>query len=183
MAVESAIKLSIIAEHYALAMAELGEKHKLLDEFKSDLAVIKATLDTNRELGMFLEHPGIPATDKKDIADKIFGGHISGYVLNLLKLLVDRNRISVYSSLVRHYNKILNKKRNITVAQVITAIETDDETRQRIKNKLKNLFTQNIELEQQVDPAIIGGIIVKISGRVIDGSIKTRLENMKKQLL
>ena len=183
MAVESEIKLSIIAEHYALAMAELGEKHNLLDEFKSDLAAIEATLDENKELTMFLEHPSIPHTDKKDIADKIFGERISKYTLNLLKLLMDRNRISVYSSLVRHYNKILNKKRNITVAQVITAIEIDDETKQRIKNKLQSLFTQNIELESQVDPAIIGGMVIKISGRVIDGSIKTRLENMKKQLL
>ncbi|MFH0702364.1 MAG: ATP synthase F1 subunit delta [bacterium] len=180
---ENIIGLTIIADRYAIALIELGEKINRLDIFNDDLFRVKATFEANKELVKFLEHPIIPLKDKKDVIDSIFKNFISQYIINLLKLLLDINRIFIFSFIVEHYHKILNQKRNIVVAQVITAIKIEDDIKNKVKNQLEELFNMKIELEPKIDSDIIAGMIIKVGDRIIDGSIKTKLENMKKQLI
>lgn len=183
MSNRSNIELSNIADRYAIALIELAERSGMLDVFESDLSVINATINSNKDLFMFLTHPVIPLTDKKDIIDSIFKNSVSSYVLNLLKLLLDRNRLFVFSSIVSHYNDILNKKRNLVIAKVITAIEIDESIKNRLKSRLEEFLNSSIKLDLKIDPDIIAGMVVKVNGKVIDGSIRTKLENMKRQLI
>jgi len=177
------IGLSTIAERYANALIELGEKYDQLDTYNSDLALVSATLKSHTDLTRFLEHPTIPIGDKKEIIENIFKKAVSQNILNTLKLLLDRNRMFLFYSIASHYIEILNNKRNITVAEVFTAIEIDEETKNRVKSQLEKLFNKNINLEHKIQPDIIAGMVVKVGDRVIDGSIKARLENMKKQMI
>jgi F-type H+-transporting ATPase subunit delta len=78
---------------------------------------------------------------------------------------------------------MLNKKRNISIAEVITAVEIDENTVQKLKYKLEEVFNCTVEITHSVDSEIIAGMIVKIGDKTIDGSIKTKFENMKKQLI
>jgi F-type H+-transporting ATPase subunit delta len=175
--------LSIIANRYATAFIGLAETHNLLDKLDFDLVLVKETLKENAELKDFLEHPLIQANDKKEVIDSIFQKHVSFYTLNLIKLLIDKNRIFVLSRIADHYRELLNKKRNISTAQIITAVEIDEYTRNRIREKLENMFNQTINIETLTDKEIIAGMIVRVGDKIIDGSIKTKLENMKKQLI
>lgn len=174
--------LSIIANRYATALIELGEKFDQLDIFDADLSNINASFEQNKELLTFLKHPSIPLDEKKDFIDTIYRNYVSQHTLNLLKLLLDRNRIFIFPSITSHYTDILNTKRNIVIAKVITAIEIDEEIRNKVKSKLENVLNKNVKMEIKIDPEIIAGMIVKISDRIIDGSTKTKLEKMKKQL-
>ncbi|MEI8388592.1 MAG: ATP synthase F1 subunit delta [bacterium] len=175
--------LSIIADRYALAFMELAEKHDLFDKFNSDLALIKETINANKDLKDFLEHPLIQLNDKKDVIDRIFRESVSIYTLNLVKLLIDKNRTHIIALLTDHYKLLLNKKRNISTAQIITAVEIDEDTKNRVKEKLERVFSQTIEIETIIDKEIIAGMIVKVGDKIIDGSIKTKFENMKKQVI
>lgn len=177
------IGLSTIADRYANALIELGEKYFQLDLYKTDLGLILATLNSHKDLTKFLEHPTIPISDKKEIIESIFKDAISTNILNTLKLLLDRNRMFAFESIYNHYSEILNTKRNIAVAHVFTAIEIDEEIKNRVKDQLEKLFNKNITLEHTVKPEIIAGMVVKVGDRVIDGSIKAKLENMKKQMI
>ena len=177
------IGISTIADRYATAMIDLGEKSDQLDILADDLSRINETFKSSDELLTFLEHPTITSDDKKDVVDKVFKDTISQYALNLLKLLLDRNRIFLFPAIGSHYNDILNKKRNITLARIITAIDIDEDTKNQVKRKLERAFNQNIKIAAKVDPDIIAGMIVKIGDKTIDGSIRTKLENMKKQLI
>ncbi|MDD3013406.1 MAG: F0F1 ATP synthase subunit delta [Candidatus Gastranaerophilales bacterium] len=177
------IGLSTIADRYANALIELGEKCEQLDIYNTDLGLILATFASHKDLNRFLEHPTIPIGDKKEIIENIFKGAVSPNILNTLKLLLDRNRIFIFPSIVYHYTEILNKKRNIAIAEVFTAIEIDEEIKIRVKNQLEKLFNKTINLEHKIQPDIIAGMVVKVGDRVIDGSIKARLENMKKQMI
>ena len=179
----STFNLSIIAERYAVAIFELAEQNNLLDKIGQDLSLINNTIQSSKELDAFLVHPTIPVEEKKEVIEKIFKNLIAQYTLNFVKLLLDRNRLFILPSIIGHYIKILNKKRNITVAEVITAIYIDEETITRVREKLEILFHSKIELKTSVDSEIIAGMIIKISDKVIDGSIKTKFENMKKQLI
>jgi len=175
--------LSIITNRYASAFMDLAEKQDMFDKFDSDLALVKETINTNKDLKDFLEHPLIQSNDKKDAIDSIFREHISNYTLNLIKLLIDKNRVLILSFLADHYKALLNKKRNISTAQIITAVEIDEEVKNRIKEKLERVFSQTIEVKTSIDKEIIAGMIVKIGDKIIDGSIKTKFDNMKKQLI
>lgn len=175
--------LSIIADRYALAFMDLAQRQEMFDRFDSDLALVKETVDVNKDLKDFLEHPLIQSNDKKEVIDKIFREHVSVYTLNLIKLLIDKNRIHILAILAEHYKVLLNKKRNISTAQIITAIEIDEDTKNRVKEKLQRVFSMTIEVETQIDKEIIAGMIVKVGDKIIDGSIKTKFENMKKQVV
>ena len=177
------IGISIIAKRYSDALIELGEKGAQLDEFDKDLQNIRATLDLNEDLVIFLEHPTISVDEKKEIIDRIFGNFISKYVMNFMKLLLDKNRIFIFPAIVSNYHLTLNKIRNISVANIITAVEIDEETINRVKEKLEKLFKQKIEVQKIVDPEIIAGMIIKVGDKTIDGSIKTKLENMKRHII
>lgn len=175
--------LSIITNRYAKAFIELAEKTDMFDKFNSDLMLAKETFEQNKELKDFIGHPLIQTCDKKEAIDDIFRNHISVYSLNLLKILIDKNRIFILSGLSGHYSNLLDKKRNITVAQVITAIEIDEATKNRVKEKLQSLLNTAIKINSSVNKDIIAGMTIKIGDKIIDGSIKTKLETMKKQLI
>ena len=174
--------ISLIAERYAIALFDLGEKDNRLDEYDADLQKINATFSSSTDLVMFLEHPTVNIDDKKEIIDSIFKNQVSQYILNLMKLLLERNRIFIFTAIVNNFHIILNKKRNIMLARVITAVEISDEIKNRVKSKLENKFSKRVELESRINPEIIAGMIVEIGDKVLDGSIKTKLENMKRQL-
>lgn len=176
-------EITLIAERYAIALFELGEKDNKLDEYDADLQKIKATLDLSKDLSVFLAHPTISIGDKKEILDSIFKSEISQHSLNLMKLLLDRNRIFILTAIVNNFHTILNKKKNIVLARVITAVEINEDIKNRVKGKLENKFSKQIELESKIDPEIIAGMIVEIGDKIIDGSVKTKLENMRRQLI
>ncbi len=174
--------ISIIADRYAVAMIELAQKYDMLDTINSDLYLIKDIINSSGELQGFIAHPLIIAEEKKDALRKIFAESISGYSLNLISLLADKNRLFILPFIADYYNKLLCEKRNIRTAEVITAVEIDQDTINRVKEKLERLLQKQIIVDPKIDKEIIAGMIVKIGDKVIDGSIKTRFEDMKKQL-
>lgn len=175
--------VSIIAKRYALALIELGEENSQLDRFDGDLNVVKQTILENRELSEFLEHPEVSSVDKKEVIEDIFKEHISEIILSTVKLLIDRNRIFILAPLSNTYHKQLNKMNNILEAVVIAAIQLDGETLGRIKQKLEDIYQKTLEISFKVDKEIIAGIVVKVEDKVIDGSIKNRLDKMKNQFI
>lgn len=175
--------VSIIASRYAVALIELGEQNSLSDKFDSDLNVVKQTIEENKELSEFLRHPEVSSVDKKEVIEVIFKEHISETILNTIKLLIDRHRIFILAPLANIYHKQLNKVKNILEAIVISAIPLEEETLNRIKQKLEDIYQKTLELSSKVDKEIIAGIVVKIEDKVIDGSIKNRLDKMKNQFI
>jgi len=183
MSENSTFGLSVIADRYAKAFIDLAKNQDLLDKFNDDLALVKETIENSKELKDFLEHPLISPIDKKDAVSSIFNDQISHYTSNLVKLLIDKNRVLVLVLLYDHYRVMLNRMRNISTARVITAIEIDEEIKNRLKEKLERVFNQTIEIKTEINQDIIAGMIVKVGDKVLDGSIKTKFESMKKSLV
>jgi F-type H+-transporting ATPase subunit delta len=175
--------LSIIVDRYATAMMELADRSNLHDNINRDLYLLKDLVKSNNELAALIDHPLISSEDKKDVLEKILSGEIAEYVLNLVRVLADSNRLLIMPLIADRYNAILCKKRNIDTAEVITAIPIDEGTLHRVKEKLEKLFQKQVNIKSRVDKSILAGMVIKISDKIIDGSIKTKFENMKKQLV
>jgi len=174
--------LSIVSNKYAMAMIEIAEKNGILDEINTNLALIKEIVNSNSELKEFLGHPLIKNEDKKEVLEKIFKEEVCAYSMNLVKLLADRKRLIILPFIFDYYNKILCKIRNMGTAQVITAVQIDEAMINRVKEKLEKMFSRQIKIKSMVDKEIIAGMVIKIDDKVIDGSIRNKLEEMKKQL-
>ena len=176
-------KLISIAERYSDAIIEVAKDKDELDKTLDDLKTINSSLAECPELKMFLEHPTLPNKDKKDTLQGILKDKISNSVLNFLMLLIDKNRLFAFNSIVSAYEKSLNKIRNISIAKVTTAVEIDEDTKNKLKAKLEELFKKEIKLELMKDTEIIAGMVVEVEEKTIDGSIRTKIDSMKKQLL
>ncbi len=176
-------KLILVSQRYCDALFELAKNDDDLNLFKHDLNVVEETFKENKEFLDVMEHPTISKTDKKDILNAVFEGKVSQNILNFLNLLIDRNRMFAFFAIVHLFNNKFNEKRNIMCVEVVSSIEIDDEIKNRLIRKLEAIYQKNVCLDVSTDKDIIAGMILKIGDNVIDGSVRTKLEKMKRQLI
>ncbi len=178
-----------VAGRYAEALYEIASKEKVLPKYKNmadrieaELKAIETVFNENEKLQQLLYHPRITAEDKKDVLEKLFEGKISKITSNFLALLIDRRREAFFSDIVNEYVKLANAGRNIVAAQVASAVELNDKEKGKLGQALDRLTGKKVRTSYVVDPSLIGGIVVRMGDKVIDGSIKTRLATLKERL-
>ena len=175
--------ITAIAEKYAQAYYELSEEKDLTGYFRYDLWAISKLIKECHELRLLLEHPIIEQKAKKSIIEEVLTNKVNPLSINLMKLLIDRNRVSIIHIMAEKFIEIYNTKNNIVPVQVITAISLNEHLKNLIGEKLAALLDKTVELESKVDETIIGGVLLKIDDKIIDGSIKGRLESIKGQII
>ena len=172
-----------LAKKYSRAIFEIAQEENKLEEYGRDLAALKSDVFGNEDLKAFLTNPRIPRAAKRDLAQKLFGGEVSHVVNNFLLLLIDKQREILLGAIEEQYKELANQAQGIVVADVITAQPLSDEYAQKLQTKMQDVTGKKITLRQHLDADIIGGIVVKIGDRRIDGSIAGRMEKLKAQLL
>lgn len=174
-----------VAGRYAKALFESVQHSGEVDAVHQDLQSIGELLVQVPQLSTFLQNPGVPQADKQQFIDEQFSPNksISPWVHRLLKLLVDNNRAGVIPQLVSQFGELRNQQENTTTAEVITAVELEEELRNRIRKTLETSMGFNrVNLHNRVDPGLLGGAIIEIQDQVIDGSYVGRLEALRKQV-
>ena len=172
-----------LAIKYAQAIVELAAEKQLLDQVEMQLAMVEDQINTYSDLSTLIYHPRVLPQAKKDTISKIFGQEVADFVLKFLMLLVDKRRETILPAIIREYVKLANGARNIAMAQVTTAIPLEAAQEAALVTKLSLVTGKKIVLKTQVDKAIIGGVIVKIGDKLIDGSVARQLETLKNALL
>ena len=165
---------------YAQAVFEIALKTRELDRWRSDLRRI-ASLGKDDTLITFLGSPKIKFEDKA----KLISGQlpdINPLALNLVYLLVDRGRLAILNDIVDGYQRLLDNYIGIETAEVTTAIPLTKEDKRKLVKCLSAKIGRKVELKTEVDPGLIGGITVRIGGKLLDGSTCNRLEALKKEL-
>lgn len=172
---------SKISQVYSEALFKLGDERNSLDSIKDDLVYVKNTLDENEELKGILRNPNVSKSDKKDILDKLFTS-VEKDVNNFVKILLDKSRFFYFDDIVNDFIEKFNQAKNIAVGQLISARELSNEDVDMIKKSLSKKFGKTVELNQEIDPDLIGGFQVKLDGKMIDNSLKGRLSSLKSSL-
>lgn len=170
------------AKKYANALFQSAWELNKSDKIYSDVIFISETINTNEELKNALINPILTITDKKDIVQKLFGLHVDKLSIDFINLLLENNRLDCLDEVLNCYVQFNNKKNNIVTPLIISAVELNEEQKQRIISKLEIKTQKNVVCEYLINPAIIGGIIIEIGDKTIDCSIKTKFDNIKKQL-
>ena len=165
---------------YAQAVFELALEKEELDSWQSDLEKI-ARLGEDAALIAWLESPKFPFDDKaKLLAERL--GEVNPLALNLAYLLVARGRFSMAGDVADEYRQLLDSHRGIEQAEVITAVPLGDEDRQRLSERLGMVVGKKIVLKAKVDSSLIGGIVARVGGKLLDGSTRSQLLALKREM-
>lgn len=171
-----------IARRYAGAMFELGLKQNKLDRILDDVRQI-AQVFAHRKLSYLLREPKIPAQRKETAIRQALQGKVLPTSLNLALLVVQRELVEAMPNIARELEQLVLNYKNQAVAKVTTATKIDDAQMTLIKKALEQRTGKTILIESRVEPAILGGVVARVGDQVIDGSIRSRLNALRQQLL
>ncbi len=166
-------------KEYGTALFMLAKELGKESEYAVALECVEEVFASNPEYIDFLASPGIAMGERLDALSRAFGDAIPCDVLSFVKLLCERGRIRSVKGCIEEYKKLLDAQNNVSVAYVKSAVELTDEEKARLKDKLEIQSGHSVIMECTVDESLMGGIVVEIDGRIIDGSLKSRLYEVK----
>lgn len=172
-----------VSRNYAEALVELAERHEGLDVFGRAIEIVSRLVNENPEIRLFLETPRIDAARKKEVLRRAFEGEVPKQLLNFLLVVIDKRRQRLLRSIGRHYQELVDEKQNRVHVDVTLARPLDDDTREELGHRLTGLLGKTAVPHVRVDPAILGGIVVRTGDTIYDGSLRRRMERMRQQLL
>ena len=172
----------LVSKRYASALFEIAFEEQAYEKVKDELNFISDCFKSEPQLYQLLKSPLITADEKKDIISNIFQDKVSAEVFNFMRIIIDKGREEYIESIIKEYRLLADAVKNKVEAVAITAIPMDKQDLLKLQVNLSMSSGKNIQLQNQVDPTIIGGVLVKIGDKVIDGTVKSRLANMQEQL-
>lgn len=166
---------------YARALFELARESNVLNETSTDMALIADTCINNRELQLLLKSPVINAKKKISIIRQIFGQVLGKVSMAFVEIIIRKRREEHLMNIALKFGDIYRDHNNIKKAVVTTISPLTAEMREELIGVLSKQTGSAIELSEQTDPSIIGGMIVKLDGLQFDDSIRKKLQNLKNE--
>ncbi|MBE7705376.1 MAG: ATP synthase F1 subunit delta [Cyanobacteria bacterium SIG29] len=176
------IKNIKIAKKYSNALFEASIEADNIEKIYNELIFVCEIIKTNNQLSTFLNSPLIKISDKKEVLQKLFSSHIDKILVDFLYLIADANRFDAIEEVFSQFSKIYNENRNVVKPLITSAVELSEMQKNNLLTKLEEKLNKKIEPEYVVKSDIIGGLIVEMDDKTIDCSLKTKFDNMKKQL-
>lgn len=170
-----------VAKRYARAAFELALESNDLDGWLSDLKVAAETMQ-EPQVAAVLHSMKTPRTDKRQLIARLLA-RLRPLVLNLVLLLITKDRKDIVGAIVREYEALVRVHRGIEVAEVVTAVPVDEGEKAALVERLSRLTGKQIILRTRVDPQILGGLVARIGDKVMDGSLRERLSLLRRNLV
>jgi F-type H+-transporting ATPase subunit delta len=173
-----------VAEPYATALMSVAQSKNLTNEVGDNVRSLLSVLDSSEELQQFLANPVIKAEAKKAVISQIIGDEMNPYMRNFLMLLVDRGRILFLDRIGQQYLALLRKLNQVVLAEVTSTVELNDSQKEALVQRVKGITkATDVEIQTQIDPSLIGGVIIKIGSQVIDASLRGQLRRIGMSLI
>jgi F-type H+-transporting ATPase subunit delta len=170
-----------IAEVYARALFEVAKEHDLLDDIREQLAMFADALSDNRDLMTFFFSPYFSTEEKKDGLRRAVEGAEPAF-MNFLEALLERHRMPAIFRIRARYQKLWDEENKLLPVEITSAIELDKSIARNIGERIGEQTGRKVELSSKVDPEILGGIVLRVGNSVLDASIRTRLNQLRKQV-
>jgi len=172
--------VSGVSGRYATALFELARDERSVDAVKADLDKFEAMLAESDDLKRLVRSPVFSAdVQSKALAAVLDQADISGISANFLKVLTANRRLFAVSDVIRAFNALVARFRDEATADVTVAEALNEKNLDALKTALKSVTGKDVTLNVKVDPAIIGGLVVKLGSRMVDSSLRTKLNSIK----
>ncbi len=168
----------LVSKRYASALFEAGLELNKIKEFNEELDFIKRILEEEPQLLQILKHPKINKDEKKDLMNKLFKNKTSEEIINFVYVLIDKRRDNHILEIADYYKELFNEHENIMKVTAITAVPMDKNDQEKLSFVLSNKLNKNIELTNEVDNTILGGVLLKVENKLMDGTLKGQLESI-----
>lgn len=175
-------KTAHIAQGYSQALLSVAKSEGLVDQVEEELTALGDAFSSDSRLQAFLDNPKVTSEGKRDAISELLGKQVSRITSAQISLAIEQERGALLPSIIEQYFKLTAESRKKLTAKVITAVPLSDAASQNIESTLSELVGEPVFLKASVDPEILGGITVHLAGRIIDGSLKNRLEHLREGL-
>jgi F-type H+-transporting ATPase subunit delta len=177
------VKNLVIARRYAKALLLIGKEDGQAETYREELSSFAALVGSERALEQAISNPLYNASDRRKVLDAILGRlSLSKVMSSFLMLLFDKGRIGFLDKIDEFYRKLADELKGVARASLVSAAALSSDTVEKIRAALSRKTGQDVILEVEQDPALIGGLVTRIGDLVLDGSIKTQLLNMRETL-
>jgi ATP synthase F1 delta subunit len=174
---------SRVAIKYATALFRTAKRTDQIERISEDLLALSDLLRKNALLKNFLESPQVLEKDKKELVTSAFKPTVSEALFSFLMLVMSKHRIQHLLFMVKEFQRLVKEDRGIVEAQVMTARSLDEALADQIRQELERSSGKKVEMSLEVDPYLIGGIVVILGDKIIDRSIRYQLSQLKEQMV
>jgi ATP synthase F1 delta subunit len=170
-----------IAEVYARSLFEVAKEHDVLDRVHDELGEFADALSENRDLQVFLFSPYFSSAEKQKGVVSVVSDADERFV-NFLELLAERHRMPALFRIRREFEALWAEEHQLLPVTVTSAVELDEGLVDDIGKRIQEQTGRKVELSSTVDPDVLGGLMVRVGNMVLDGTVRNRLERLRKQV-
>ncbi len=173
----------LAATTYGDALFDLGVEQSKIDELYEEAKTVLEIFETNSELGKLLNHPKIEKQEKEKFIQTVLGEFVSRDITGLLTIMISKDRQGNIVDALKYFAERVKEYKKIGTAYVTTAKALTEDQKKKVIGKLLDTTKYvDFEMHYKVDESIIGGMIIRIGDRVVDSSIKTKLDELTRDL-
>jgi F-type H+-transporting ATPase subunit delta len=170
-----------IAQVYSRSLFEVAKEHGKLDRIRDELAEFAGALEQNRELAVFFFSPYF-STEEKENGLRRAVVDADATLVNFLELLIEKHRMPVIFRVRRQFDVLYDREHKQLPVEVTSAVDLDATVVQALEQRIREQTGQNVQLESNVDPDILGGIVLRVGNSILDASIRHRLEQLRREV-
>ena len=174
--------MALSARRYAQALFLIAEENGDQNQWLADLEVL-ASSSRNPDFIAFIDSPKIENVKKIEVLKEAFSKSISDLALNLVSLLATRNYVASLSSIADAFQELVDSEKGVERAEIVSAVKLTDGQEKGVVDKLTQMVGKELSVTTFVDESILGGYLARVGDRLLDGSVKTQLEDMRRELL
>lgn len=176
------MRASIVARIYAETLLRLAERERAIDEIDAGVAALAELLATDERFARFLAAPQIAAVAKRAVVERALGERLPPALVKFLRLVIDKHREPMLSEILGAWRELQDARANRMAATLVTAAAVDDAMRETVRIALEGVTGKHVVLDAKIDPALLGGVVIRFGDTVVDGSIKSRLAALRQRL-
>ena len=166
----------LVSKTYGDALFELAVEENRIDSLTEEIEAVKAILDENKDFEKIMVHPEIPQEQKLSVIEDVFKGRVSDALTGFLRIVAAKGRYKELPGIFAYFTARVKEYKKIGVAEVTSAIPLTGVQKQKVEQKLLQTTPyETMEIEYKVDAAKIGGLMIRIGDRVVDGTVSSRL--------
>lgn len=167
---------------YGEGLYTLCAEEKIDQDVQKELLALKQIFRENEDFVKLLGNLSISKEERVAIADAALKGQVHEYVLNFIKILVERGAVHAFSECVSTYQDCFNRDHQVSVAEVTTAKALSEAQRKQLLNRLKAMTGKEVVIKETIDPSVMGGVLLQMDGKRYDNTIRHRLTAIKQTM-
>lgn len=174
----------LISSTYAGALFDLAIEKNKADEWQEEIEAIRDIIHDNPGFNELMLHPRVTKEEKLNIIEEAFGGKADPEICGFLRIIIEKDRYAFLDAIFDEFTDLVKERNNIGVAYVTSALDLSAAQKKAIVDKLlETTRFRTMEMHYSTDAGLIGGMVIRIGDRVVDSSIRTRLNGLTRQLL